>query len=64
MKNICLLFALVSFISCKEEKLKKIVINTNQQCRKADSRDYRVGQPRVSMLKSKLLKPNPLKKFQ
>lgn len=61
MKNIFLLFAIIIFISCKEEKPKKIVFNTNLQCRKAD---YRIGQPTITMKKSKLLKQNPLKTIE
>jgi GTP cyclohydrolase II len=64
MKNIFLLLAIISFISCQEEKPKKIVFNTNLQCRKADSRDYRIGQPIITMKKSKLLKQNPLKTLE
>ncbi|PWK16831.1 hypothetical protein LV89_04713 [Arcicella aurantiaca] len=64
MKNIFFLFTLISFISCQEEKPKKIVFNTNLQCRKADSRDYRIGQSRITMVKSKLPKQNPARTIE
>ena len=48
MKNLFLLFVLISFASCKEEKLKKIEIGKNVKC---EPIEYKVQEPGVAILK-------------
>lgn len=48
MKNLFLLFVLISFASCKEEKLKKIEIGKNLEC---EPIEYKVQEPGVAMMK-------------
>ena len=48
MKNIFLLFAVIGFVSCKEEKLKKIQVGKNVKC---EPIEYKVQEPGVAMLK-------------
>ena len=48
MKNIFLLFAVIGFVSCKEEKLKKIQVGKNVKC---EPIEYKVQEPGVALLK-------------
>lgn len=48
MKNLFLLFVLISSASCKEEKLKKIEIGKNLEC---EPIEYKVQEPGVAMMK-------------
>ena len=59
MKNLFLLLALISFASCKEEKLKKIEIGKNVDC---ESIEYKVQEPGVAMLKDNKTKVKFIKK--
>ena len=47
MKNIFLLFAVIGFVSCKEEKLKKIQVGKNVKC---EPIEYKVQEPGVALL--------------
>ena len=59
MKNLFLLFALISFVSCKEEKLKKIQLGKNVDCEPVE---YKVQEPGVAILKDSKTKVKYAKK--
>ncbi len=59
MKNLFLLLVLISLMSCKEEKLKKIEIGKNVDC---ESIEYKVQEPGVAMLKDSKTKVKFVKK--
>ena len=59
MKNLFLLFALISFVSCKEEKLKKIQLGKNVDC---EPIEYKVQEPGVAILKDSKTKVKYAKK--
>ena len=59
MKNIFLLFALIGFVSCKEEKLKKIQVGKNVKC---EPIEYKVQEPGVALLKGSKTTKKPEQK--
>jgi hypothetical protein len=59
MKNLFLLLALISFVSCKEEKMKKFEIGKNVDC---EPIEYKVQEPGVAMLKDSKVKVKFAKK--
>ena len=61
MKNLFLLLALISFASCKEEKLKKIEIGKNMDC---EPIEYKVQEPGVAMLKDSKTKIKSANKIE
>jgi hypothetical protein len=61
MKNLFLLFAFISFVSCKEEKLKKIEIGKNVDC---EPIEYKVQEPGVKSLKNGNMKVKFVKKTE
>ena len=61
MKNLFLLFILISFASCKEEKLKKIEIGKNMDC---EPIEYKVQEPGVAMLKDSKTKIKSANKIE
>jgi hypothetical protein len=61
MKNLFLLFVLISFASCKEEKIKKIEIGKNVKC---EPIEYKVQEPGIAMLKDSKTKAKFVKKSE
>ncbi len=61
MKNLLLLLAVISFVSCKEEKLKKIEVGKNPKC---EPIEYKVLQPGVNALKDDKTKVKVAKKTE